>query len=56
MVNVKMVNKRFIFVGLLLLSMAACNAAPKLVYNGDTLAWNTEWQRKQCSRQEKSVV
>ena len=42
-----MVNKRFIFVGLLL-SMAACNAAPRLVYNSDTLEWNTEWQRKQC--------
>ena len=25
-----------------------CNAAPPLVYYGDTLEWNTEWKRKQC--------
>ena len=23
-------------------------AAPKLVYNGDTLEWNNSWQKKQC--------
>ncbi len=23
-------------------------AAPRLVYNGDTLQWNKEWKRKQC--------
>ena len=28
--------------------MAACNAAPKLVYNGDTLEWNNDWIKKQC--------
>jgi len=26
----------------------SCNAAPRLVYNGDTLEWNKDWIRKQC--------
>ncbi len=26
----------------------SCQAAPSLVYNGDTLEWNTLWTKKQC--------
>ncbi len=33
---------------MLLVSMAACHAAPPLVYFGDTLQWNTNWVKKQC--------
>lgn len=40
--------KKILFASILLLSMAACNAAPQLVYFGDTLQWNTDWKRKQC--------
>ena len=39
--------KKFLL-GLLLISTAACNAAPALVYYGDTLEWNKDWVRKQC--------
>lgn len=28
--------------------LSSCEAAPQLVYNGDTLAWNTDWKRTQC--------
>ena len=31
-----------------LLGAAAAFAAPKLVYYGDTLEWNTDWVKKQC--------
>ena len=40
--------KKIVIFCLLAVSVAACNAAPKLVYNGDTLEWNTSWQKKQC--------
>jgi len=30
------------------LSICACHAAPKLVYNGDTLDWNYSWRKAQC--------
>ena len=39
--------KKLLFWGLLLISTAACGA-PALVYNGDTLEWNTEWKRTKC--------
>ena len=50
--------KKILLASLLLVSMAACNAAPKLVYNGDTLAWNTDWKRKQCGTLdiEKTII
>ena len=37
-----------IILGSLLLWATAVFSAPPLVYYGDTLAWNKEWQRKQC--------
>ena len=39
---------RKLLFGCLLLASTALFAAPKLVYNGDTLEWNTEFTRKQC--------
>lgn len=39
--------KKLILCCLVLISTTVC-AAPKLVYNGDTLQWNTEWTRTQC--------
>ena len=41
-------TKKVIFSVLCLCFGVAATAAPKLVYNGDTLAWNTEFSRKQC--------
>ena len=32
----------------LILGTWSLSSAPKLVYNGDTLAWNTEFTRRQC--------
>lgn len=43
-----MSKRHLILACLLIVSMAACNAAPKLVYNGDTLEWNNDWIKKQC--------
>ena len=40
--------KKGILVCLLVVVTAACNAAPPLVYFGDTLAWNTDWKKTQC--------
>ena len=40
--------KKILLASMLLLSMAACHAAPKLVYFGDTLQWNSSWKRSQC--------
>lgn len=41
-------NKKILLGCLLLLCVSACQAAPPLVYNGDTLEWNKNWLRKQC--------
>ncbi len=41
-------TKKLLFFGLLFLCAACTKAAPKLVYNGDTLEWNTEFKKKQC--------
>ena len=42
-------SKRIFFIGALFVIISACsNAAPKLVYNGDTLEWNTEFTKRQC--------
>lgn len=38
---------RLLILGLLF-CIAAGNAAPRLVYNGDTLEWNNDWVKKQC--------
>ena len=43
-----MTNRYRLFLFGLLLSVVACNAAPRLVYNGDTLEWNNNWTKKQC--------
>ena len=47
-----MSKRHLILACLLIVSMAACNAAsykPKpLVYYGDTLEWNWDWKRTQC--------
>ncbi|MBR5677598.1 MAG: hypothetical protein IKX20_05630 [Paludibacteraceae bacterium] len=40
--------KKLVFSILMLVSAAACTAAPPLVYFGDTLEWNKEWTRKEC--------
>ena len=40
--------KKVILFAVLLIGTVACNGAPKLVYNGDTLEWNTDWQKRQC--------
>ncbi len=40
--------KKWLFFALLLIGAMACNGAPKLVYNGDTLEWNTDWVKRQC--------
>ena len=40
--------KKLVFSLLMLVSAAACTAAPPLVYFGDTLEWNKDWVRKQC--------
>ena len=40
--------KKGILFALLLMGTVACNAAPKLVYNGDTLEWNYSWKKTQC--------
>lgn len=32
----------------LLLFVTSCKAAPRLVYNGDTLEWNTDWEKRLC--------
>ena len=37
-----------VFVLLAVGGLSSCEAAPNLVYNGDTLEWNTEFTRKQC--------
>lgn len=45
--------------GLLMVTCAvACNAAPPLVYFGDTLEWNTDWVKKQCGTLdiEKNII
>lgn len=39
--------KKLVLCCLVLISTTVC-AVPKLVYNGDTLQWNTEWTRTQC--------
>ena len=39
--------KKLVLCCLVLISTTVC-AVPKLVYNGDTLQWNTEWKRTQC--------
>ena len=39
--------KKVLLFGLLLMGVTAF-AAPKLVYNGDTLEWNKEFKKKQC--------
>lgn len=39
--------KKVLLFGLLLMGMTAF-AAPRLVYNGDTLEWNNSWRKQQC--------
>ena len=51
--------KKVILASLLIMISVACtNAAPKLVYYGDTLEWNTDWQRRQCGTLdiEKNII
>ena len=40
--------KKILLFSLLVVSVAACNAAPPLTYNGEVLEWNYSWQKKQC--------
>ena len=40
--------KKFVLACMLFGAMTACQAAPPLVYFGDTLEWNKDWIRKQC--------
>jgi len=48
--------KKGLFICMLLISSAAFAANNKpLVYNGDTLEWNTEWKRKQCGTVSKAL-
>ena len=50
--------KKVILFALLLVGTVACNGAPKLVYFGDTLDWNTDWVRRQCGTLdiEKNII
>ena len=41
-------NNHFVVACMLLFCITACEAAPRLVYNGDTLEWNKDWIKKQC--------
>lgn len=43
-----MLKRNSIFIFVFLCVPIFANAVPKLVYNGDTLEWNTEFTRKQC--------
>lgn len=48
-----------VLLGLLIVAgTVACNAAPPLVYFGDTLEWNTDWVKKQCGTLdiEKNII
>jgi hypothetical protein len=60
MVNDQMVNMKKTFLACLLVVVtAACtNAAPPLVYFGDTLEWNTDWVKRQCGTLdiEKNII
>ena len=47
-IDVDTMTKKLLFFGLLFLCAACTKAAPNLVYNGDTLEWNTEFKKKQC--------
>ena len=40
--------KSQILLACLLVASLSCAAAPRLVYFGDTLQWNTDWVKKQC--------
>ena len=40
--------RKILFAGMLMVCVAACNAAPALVYFGDTLEWNKDWIKRQC--------
>ena len=55
-----MATKRsLIILVIALFGVAACtNAAPPLVYYGDTLEWNTDWKKKQCGTLdiEKNII
>ena len=50
--------KKGILFALLLMGTVACNGAPKLVYFGDTLDWNTDWVKRQCGTLdiEKNII
>ena len=41
-------KKLLIVLCTLVLGTWSLSSAPQLVYNGDTLAWNTDWKRTQC--------
>ena len=43
-----MMKRVSLFFVLCTLCFCTCKAAPKLVYYGDTLDWNTDWKRTQC--------
>lgn len=40
--------KKILRMILLLACFVSCHAAPRLVYNGDTLEWNNSWKKEQC--------
>lgn len=48
-------KKYFLFVAAMFMALNACGA-PSLVYNGDTLEWNTEWTRRQCGTLDISAT
>ena len=53
-----MKKSHIVAVCMLLLCITACNAAPNLVYFGDTLEWNKDWIKKQCGTLdiEKNII
>jgi len=40
--------KKILGMIVLLACFVSCHAAPRLVYNGDTLEWNNSWRKEQC--------
>ncbi len=41
---------------LLAVGCLSCSGAPKLVYNGDTLEWNTDWQKSLCGYSDTANI
>lgn len=47
--------KKILGMIVLLACFVSCHAAPRLVYNGDTLEWNNSWKKEQCGTLDISL-